>query len=53
MKSEQKYEEMVQILDELQEHVPKVATTEEVCVPGCNDPVQVKKHDFYPIALGN
>ena len=44
---------MVEILDHLQKYVPKVAKTEEVNVPGCDDPIQIKKHDFYQLALGN
>lgn len=53
LKSEQKYEDMVEILDDLQKYVPKVVKVEEKSVPGCDVPIRMKKHDFYQIALGD
>lgn len=52
LKSEQKLEEMVSILDKLHSYVPKIPETEEVLVEGCSEPVELTKHKFFNIGLG-
>ncbi len=52
LKSEQKYEEMVDILGSLHKYVPRVPTTEMVEVAGCEEPVKVTKSNFFNIGLG-
>ena len=52
LKSEQKYEDMVAILGSLHKYVPRVPTTEIVEVPGCEEPVEIVKNNFFKVALG-
>lgn len=52
LKSEQKYEEMVDVLYHLQQYVPRVASTDEVAVPGLEEPVTIPRHEFYKVGLG-
>ena len=51
LKSEQKTEEMVAIIETLQHYVPRVPAIEVVEVPGCEQE-QVTKHNFFKICLG-
>ena len=52
LKSEQKVEEMVAILDSLQKYVPKIPRREKIYVPGCVEPVEVGKNGFFKIGFG-
>lgn len=48
LKGEQKYEEMVQVLDHLHQYVPTVSSEETICTPHGKE-----KHDvFHPVGLG-
>lgn len=50
LKSEQKYEEMVDILSSLHKYVPTVTTTEKVTLPEEN--TEVENDEFFQIPLG-
>ena len=52
LKSEQKLDEMVAILDSLQKYVPMVPKTKNVTVPGCTSEVKVTKNVFFNICIG-
>ena len=51
LKSEQKTEEMVSILESLQQYVPRVPANEVVEVPGCEQ-ILLTKHNLFKIAFG-
>lgn len=52
LKSEQKLEDMVDIMGDLQQYVPTVTTTTEYNLSGSDDPITVTVDDFHPIFLG-
>ena len=52
LKCEQKYEEMVDILDSLHQYVPIVTTTEKTVLPGSQDTVDITSDKVHSIALG-
>ena len=51
LKSEQKHDEMVQILDHLHQYVPTVTTTRTVDVPG-HSPAHIPLDHFHQLAFG-
>ena len=52
LKSEQKLDDMVQIMEELQQYVPLVTTTYDYNVVGRANPVSVKLDDFHYVLFG-
>ena len=52
LKGEQKYEEMLEVLAHLGQYVPTVSTTENVDIPGMEEPVQITNDAFHKIASG-
>lgn len=52
LKGEQKNEDMVEILEDLQKYVPTVSMTESVDVPGESTPVQVHVDKFHHLEIG-
>ncbi len=52
LKGEQKNEDMVEILEDLQKYVPTVSTTESVDVPGESTPMQVHVDKFHHLEIG-
>ena len=52
MKGEQKYEEMVQVLDHLHQYVPTESTSEQIKVPNSDRTIDVVNDVFDPIPLG-
>ena len=52
LKSEQKLEDMVDIMSDLQEYVPVCTTDHSYDLPGRDDPVSVKLDNFHYILFG-
>ena len=52
LRSEQKYEEMADIIRFLHKYVPRDPTTTTVSVPGCSTPMTLTKSNFFKIGLG-
>ena len=52
LKGEQKYEEMVQVMDILHQYVPTITTTETVTLPDSEETIQCFKDSLDPIILG-
>ena len=52
LKGEQKYEEMVQVLDHLHQYVPTVSTEEVITDPNSQEYVHVHNDMFEPTLLG-
>ncbi len=53
MKNENKYEEMVDIMEDLHEYVPTVSSKVEVDVPGAeNETVELDMDQFHYILMG-
>ena len=51
-KSEQKLEDMVEIVTKLQQYVPTITKTEEVLVAATEEPVTVTWDNFHHILFG-
>jgi len=52
LKSEQKHEDMVDIVHGLHKYVPRDPTTETVQVPGSSDLLQMTESNFFKIGVG-
>ena len=51
-RTEQKYEEMIDVLSHLNQYVPTVSTESTVNVTGIEEPVRMTNDYFHTIALG-
>lgn len=52
LKSEQKLEEMIEIMEDIQQYVPLVTTEHNYRLQGVDDPVTVKLDDFHNVLFG-
>ncbi len=52
LKSEQKLEEMVQIMDHLQQYVPTLTSTKDYLLSGSDIPVSVTLDEFHHTLIG-
>ena len=52
LRSEQKLEDMVEILSVLHKYVPRVTTTEKVHIPECEETLTLTKNKFFNTMIG-
>ncbi len=52
LKSENKYEDMIDIMEHVHKYVPAIRTSEEVIIPSTGEHVRTESVDFHPVIFG-